>query len=234
MQAGNEPMASWDFTNTWAICEGTSLPFLKWQGSLCNTEPVSDAGPDLAITKYDQNTTVIEGTASDPDGDQLQFRWLKEGTALPGWDWQDVGEGGEAYLDLSTLDPFDYGVHTLALEVSDGEDVHSDDMELKILSPIELIEDILDFFEESVSNGDLEGTGFTPNMADRRLNRMRNLLEGARISIEQEKIQAACIWLTFAYLRCDDNIFPLPDFVQGDAKEELVYMITELIVELGC
>jgi hypothetical protein len=56
-----------------------------------NSEPISDAGPDLAISKYDQNTTVIKGTAFDSDGDPLQYSWLEEGVVLQ--DWQDVEPG---------------------------------------------------------------------------------------------------------------------------------------------
>ncbi len=42
-----------------------------------NSEPISDAGPDLAISKYDQNTTVIKGTAFDSDGEYAHLDDMK-------------------------------------------------------------------------------------------------------------------------------------------------------------
>jgi len=30
------PAATWDFTNTWSICEGKTYPFLKWQNIVCD------------------------------------------------------------------------------------------------------------------------------------------------------------------------------------------------------
>ena len=100
--------------------------------------------------------------------------------------------------------------------------------------PDEQIQNILDFFDESVANGTLEGTGFTPGMVERRLNRMRHLLERARLQTEEGEIQSAYCTLVVARLRCDDKLFPLPDFVKGDAWEELAQMITDLMASLGC
>jgi hypothetical protein len=45
-------------------------------------------------------------------------------------------------LRLYELDLFDYGVHTLTLEVSDGEYAHLDDMKLTILSSAELLTEV--------------------------------------------------------------------------------------------
>ena len=35
LRSNNEPMASWDFDDIWDICEGRTLPFLKWQKVSC-------------------------------------------------------------------------------------------------------------------------------------------------------------------------------------------------------
>lgn len=95
-----------------------------------NVAPVADAGGNITIAGKDQNSTIVHGMASDPDGDPLTYRWLEGTTELSSW--QDVGSNGEAYLDLSTVSPFSLGQHTLTLEVSDGQATSSDDMILTI------------------------------------------------------------------------------------------------------
>ncbi len=88
--------------------------------------PVTDAGPNLAISSEDQNGTVICGTATDPDDDPLTYRWVEGVSEL--CTWQDVGPGSDACLDLSNVSGFIIGEHTLTLEVSDGQATSRDDM----------------------------------------------------------------------------------------------------------
>jgi hypothetical protein len=95
-----------------------------------NTEPTADAGPDLTISNDEQSSTTIEGIAADPDGDPMTYRWLEQGNELS--TWQDVGQGGEADLDLSLLAELSAGQHTLILEVSDGLVTSTDEMVLTI------------------------------------------------------------------------------------------------------
>jgi len=97
---------------------------------VCNLPPVADASDNIQITSADQAYTVLQGTATDPDADTLQYRWLEGAEVL--LDWSPVGLSGEAYLDLGTLPYFSIGNHTLTLEVSDGELTDSDDMILTI------------------------------------------------------------------------------------------------------
>ena len=98
-----------------------------------NEPPVADAGPDLTVFTKDITSTIIEGTATDPDeGDTLTYRWVEgivEFTL-----WEDVGSNGEAPLDLGTILPqyLGIGIHTLTLEVTDGIETASDDMVLTI------------------------------------------------------------------------------------------------------
>jgi hypothetical protein len=95
-----------------------------------NQPPEANAGDDLAITSEDQDITVVQGTATDPDNDPLTYRWLEGETVL--LDSADVGENGEAHLDLSLVQGFSIGEHILTLEVNDGQATSSDEMRLII------------------------------------------------------------------------------------------------------
>ncbi|MFC1782774.1 SUMF1/EgtB/PvdO family nonheme iron enzyme [Planctomycetota bacterium] len=100
-----------------------------------NDPPVADAGDNIQILSEEQAFTEIQGSGTeDPiEGDSLEYRWL-EGVDLL-LDWQPVGAGGEAHLDLGTLPFLEVGNHTLTLEVretmADGLD-DFDDMVLTI------------------------------------------------------------------------------------------------------
>jgi hypothetical protein len=80
-----------------------------------NHPPVANAGDNIQILSQDQAYTVIEGTASDEDGDALEYRWVEGATLLA--DWSFVGSLGEAYLDLAGVPYFSVGDHVLTLEV---------------------------------------------------------------------------------------------------------------------
>lgn len=95
-----------------------------------NQPPEADAGPDLYVPSGQQAATFIEGIASDPDGDDLTYRWLQGGVEVS--TWQPV-VGGEANLDLSALPVLALGAYTFTLEVSDGQETSADDMVLEIL-----------------------------------------------------------------------------------------------------
>lgn len=92
--------------------------------------PAANAGENKSINSEDQSTTILEGTATDPDGDNLEYRWLDSTGVL--LDWLPVGANGEADLDLSTVPYFTIGEHTLTLEVRDGSETASDDMILTV------------------------------------------------------------------------------------------------------
>jgi hypothetical protein len=95
-----------------------------------NNPPIANAGPTIAIASNAQNTSIIQGTASDSDNDSLTYRWIEGGNVLLGWRPVDVN--GEARLYLSTVPGFTVGQHTLTLEVNDGHVTFSDDMILTI------------------------------------------------------------------------------------------------------
>ncbi len=86
----------------------------------------------MEVTSSQLGATIIPGTASDPDNDPLQFRWVEvtpTGETLLA-DWQDVTEG-HANLSLSSVS-LSLGAHTLALQVFDGKATASSTMILTV------------------------------------------------------------------------------------------------------
>jgi len=94
------------------------------------------------------------------------------------------------------------------------------------------IDDILELFDDSVANGSLTGDG-PGKSANGRLNALRNMLDMAGDLIAIGDIEGACGQLKAASRKCDGERKP-PDFVAGDAVNELYEMIVELMAELGC
>jgi hypothetical protein len=93
-------------------------------------------------------------------------------------------------------------------------------------------DDILNFFDDSVAAGTLEGVG-KGNSANGRLNALRNMVEMAGDLFAVGEIEDACEQLMVAIRKCDGES-PPPDFVTGDAAEELYNMIIELMEAIGC
>ena len=98
--------------------------------------------------------------------------------------------------------------------------------------PLEQIANILEFFDQSVSDGTLVGNG-PGNSARGRLNALRNMIEAAGNLIVNEDIEGACQQLQDAFNRTDGQ-FPPPDFVAGDAASELAILIQNLRSDLAC
>lgn len=93
------------------------------------------------------------------------------------------------------------------------------------------IDDILEFFDTSVENETLKGRG-TGWFAELRLRLMRQLLVFAGESIERDRIKIAYFLLKRAHKRCDGEPWP-PDFVEGEATEELAEMIVDLMERIA-
>jgi hypothetical protein len=105
-----------------------------------NSPPNADAGDNIQIPSTDQAHTTIQVTATDPEGDPLEYRWLDGAKVL--LDWSPVGENGEAYLNLGTLPCLSFGNHILKLEIreaKEGGQLASDTMILTIASPASIV-----------------------------------------------------------------------------------------------
>ena len=124
---------------------------------------------------------------------------------------------------------------SLGLDSSDKVHISYEDLtngDLKYARSIVTIDDILEFFDQSVEDGTLEGSG-RPWPAKIRLLRMRIMLKFSAILIKTGNIELACWELQRACDRCDGG-WPPPDSVEGEASPELAEMILELMESLGC
>jgi hypothetical protein len=99
--------------------------------------------------------------------------------------------------------------------------------------PSPSIDDILAFFDASVEDGTLYGSGRLSGVAEWRLNRLRNMIVRAGVFIDNGWIELACWQLRRAYRRCDGLPRP-PEFVAGPATSTLAQMIFDLMAGLGC
>lgn len=96
-----------------------------------------------------------------------------------------------------------------------------------LITPAEQIENILETIESSVAEGTLEGIG-SGKSAKNRLNALINMLESTSELIVGEYFDDAYAQLVDVLKKCDGQVSP-PDFVDGEAREELADMIMELM-----
>jgi hypothetical protein len=97
--------------------------------TLTNIPPTADAGVNIAITSEQIYSTIIQGTVTDEDGDELLCRW-KEGTSVL-LDWTPAEDDGGCPLDLNSLS-LGIGTYNLFLEVDDGQATSVNEMILTI------------------------------------------------------------------------------------------------------
>ncbi len=99
------------------------------------------------------------------------------------------------------------------------------------LTSAQQIANILTFFDQSVSNGTLTGSG-SAKSADGRLGALRNMLSSARNLIKAGKSDSARLQLSDAYTRMDGNPDP-PEFVAGTAIADLGRLVDNLRMTLS-
>ncbi len=111
--------------------------------------------------------------------------------------------------------------------------IDDEDFDSYPYTPGQEVEDIGDFFNNSVNNGTLTGVGSTPTSAKGKRDALSNMLNLAEYSIDSGLVSEACQQRKEAYLKTDGNPQP-PDFVSGDGAPKLASMIQDLIANLGC
>ena len=134
---GSHPTGTYDFNGLiddvrlydYALTED-EIQSLAQEPIGCNTPPSCNAGENVAIATEEQSVTTILATVTDEDDDPLYYRWLEGESVL--MDWAEVGEYGEANLNLAPLPYFPVGEHTMTLVADDGQAVCSDDMILTV------------------------------------------------------------------------------------------------------
>jgi hypothetical protein len=161
------------------------------------------SGGDFAIVTNPTGTTLGVGESADV---VITFTPTVIGpaTATLTINWFN-GEAGTAYVELTGT-----GVE------SSGEPVS--------------VQDILDFFDQSVADGTLVGDG-PGSSADGRLKALRNKIKAAGDTIDDGG--DACEQLLDIYHHCDGFPRP-PEFVDGSATAELIEKILLLMADLGC
>ncbi len=145
-----------------------------------------------------------------------------------GFQNRDVYSDGEAWFQ-NTANDFN-NVRTLW-----GNNFGSSDLVFRAtFAPLTepTIDAILEFFDASVANGSLVGSG-PGKSANGRRNALRNMIEAAGDLIDDGYIEEACQQLLDAYQRCDGLPRP-PEFVAGPAASTLAQMILDLMGELDC
>ena len=117
------------------------------------------------------------------------------------------------------------------------------------------INDILEFFDAAVASGSLtgdDGAKLSANMlsyaqnnqksgkagksSENRLNAFRNMLKSVDNMIQDGNTSGACAQALNVYHKTDGQSPPIsaPDFVAGEAKEELARMVLDFSEQLHC
>jgi hypothetical protein len=173
----------------------------SWWGQLVIESTVLfDAGGSFALVNAPPDGTVVPPESIISFG--VSFSPASEGmfTAQIVIDWTN-GENGISTVELS------------------GSAIAAQ-------PPPLTIQDILNFFDTSVANGSLTGTG-PGKSGENRLNAVRNMLIQVSYFLSAGNYEAACDQLGAALKRCND-------FLQGGAQNDLMQMISGLMNGLGC
>jgi hypothetical protein len=187
---------------------------------------------DVVVREYCPYTTRITYL----DGDNAEeFAVVVDDPTLIDDTWYDVrlelqGDSVEAFVD-GTLAAYAEGLPLSNGYIGlSGDDptVYFDDV---VVTTTDTVEDILDFIDESIEEGTLQGTG-PGKSAQNRLTALRNMIEAAGELITEGDLESARDQLLAAYRKCDGAPTP-PDFVEGPAREELAELILALIENLA-
>lgn len=190
---------------------------------------------DVATPEFDINKKAYRFAIGNREGPEWE---QPQPVGLAGIEWIP-GSDVIITLDLSALpisnvdtmsvleDLASYGF----LDVVVNDDTAVDYYKLTVYPTT--ANDVLNIFEDSVENGDLDGSraGWVGEL---QIWIIRMLLEYADESIEEGFIDRACFLLERAYMRSDGEARPLRDIVEGPAKDDLADMILDLMANQAC
>jgi hypothetical protein len=172
------------------------------------------SSPDFSVTSAPALPATLPPVASDPVGGtadvEVAFAPSAQGVA-------------SATLEIAS-DDADEPVVAVALS-GNGVSVEP--------PPAEQIQAILDAFDTAVATGDLYGDGPNAKSAAGRQGALRNMLLASGDLIRDGLVAEACQQLLDAVKRMDGE-FPPPDFVAGEAADDIAAMIHNLRGSLGC
>lgn len=193
--------------------------------SINNVAP--DVGPDQTMTVNEGEPIVFLGSFTDPGiEDTHTIEWdFGDGNTVSGiLTPTHIYINSGVYIATFTVIDDDGGVgsKTVVVTVKEVE-----------LTPEEQIASILEFFDVSVENGALEGTGQNTFQAYQQLKLLRRILKKASDFIMKGLYGVACKPLEQAIQRIDGLPRP-PDFAAGDAASDLTEMIEDLMATLEC
>jgi hypothetical protein len=144
-----------------------------------NAPPTADASATpktvLAVNGSEAEAYLDGSRSSDPEGAALAYRWLL--------DDQVVAETQTASVSLGV------GTHTLHLEVSDGFNLSSDTVQIEVITPADLLNDIID---------QLDDAGFPAGQTRALqlfLTNARRALERNQLDQALHHLQTACDYL---------------------------------------
>lgn len=112
--------------------------------------------------------------------------------------------------------------------VPDGTDCVPDAVDVR-----DMLVDLLDFFDDSIADGSIEGTGSRWWARAIQVFIMRRQLEQAIREYDRGRMDRVCFRLDRAYLRSDGMRSPR-DFVQGPAVDDLADDILAVMAAAGC
>ena len=202
-----------------------------------------DGYNDLAVGSLWSETGWNKGAVwllfLNPDGTVKNYRKISEGTE--GFDALLHDEDYFGYTGVASVGDLDGdGVCELAVAAQGDDDTQFNGGAVWILflndiRPMDPIDKILLFIDDSIANGRLQGKG-PGKSAQGRLNALVSMIWTAGDFIDANSLSDACGQLSAALAKTDGLEPPsnAPDFVEGEAAEELANMIQELNVSLGC
>jgi len=99
-------------------------------------------------------------------------------------------------------------------------------------TPSEQVAFVINLIQESISTGNLAGVG-PGNSPDKRVNALINMIKAAGDLLAAGQTVEGCQQLAALYHKVD-GVSPPPDFVSGEATEEVAVAIQGMRIYYGC